>query len=218
MTTPCCSQRIASTVGRLRARLPPRARAVRCGVRTRAARTSAVLNVAHWTLRRACSTSCTARISAIRSRCTRCFEQTCIDGVDVRESDRFDFDFEIVAKLVRRGYRPIEIPITYNSRGFDKGKKVRPIRDPLTWIVALVRFRFSSIPDRVTVQESKRCRTGRSPRLAQRVARFHRRESVVAEPGDSAPTVPCDMRIERYRDKRWIGAVSSPGRRRTGTK
>ena len=60
-------------------------------------------------------------------------------------SDRFDFDWELVAKAIRRGAKPVEIPVTYKSRSFSEGKKVRFIRDPLTWIVALIRFRFCKI-------------------------------------------------------------------------
>ena len=60
-------------------------------------------------------------------------------------SNRFDFDWELVAKAIRRGAKPIEIQVTYNSRSFSEGKKVRFLRDPLTWIVALIRFRFCKI-------------------------------------------------------------------------
>ncbi len=112
-----------------------------------ARRTSAVLNAAHWTFAGLFNLTYGTNL---RDPFTmyKVFRTECIEGLDF-VADRFDFDFEIVAKLVRRGYRPIEIPISYNSRGFDKGKKVRPIRDPLTWIVALARFRVCRVPRRV---------------------------------------------------------------------
>jgi glycosyltransferase involved in cell wall biosynthesis len=68
----------------------------------------------------------------------------CIDGMEF-VSDRFDFDWELMAKLVRSGHEPTEIPVSYHSRGYDEGKKVRILRDPVTWIVALFRFRFSTL-------------------------------------------------------------------------
>ena len=110
--------------------------------------TSAVLNAAHWTFAGLFNFTYGTNL---RDPFTmyKVFRTECIDGLDF-VADRFDFDFEIVAKLVRRGYQPIEIPISYNSRGFDKGKKVRPIRDPLTWIVALARFRLCRVAPRVT--------------------------------------------------------------------
>jgi glycosyltransferase involved in cell wall biosynthesis len=73
------------------------------------------------------------------------FRSECIEGVEF-VADRFDFDWELAAKLVRLGYRPIEIPVSYNARSFHGGKKVRFFRDPPTWIVACLRFRFSSLP------------------------------------------------------------------------
>jgi len=60
------------------------------------------------------------------------------------ECNRFDFDFELVTKLLRKGYDPIEIPVNYSSRSFQEGKKVSVFRDPLTWIKALVKYRFVS--------------------------------------------------------------------------
>jgi glycosyltransferase involved in cell wall biosynthesis len=61
------------------------------------------------------------------------------------ECNRFDFDFELVIKLLRKGYVPLEIAVNYTSRSFKDGKKVSAFRDPLTWIRALVKYRFASI-------------------------------------------------------------------------
>jgi len=72
------------------------------------------------------------------------FRRDCLDGLKL-ECNRFDFDWELLIKLVRRGHRPIEIPINYQSRSFKAGKKVTYFRDPLTWMVALVKYRFSRL-------------------------------------------------------------------------
>lgn len=64
----------------------------------------------------------------------------CLYGLHF-ECDRFDFDFEFTMKLLRKGYRPIELPVNYRSRGFTEGKKVRFFGDPPTWLRALARFR-----------------------------------------------------------------------------
>lgn len=61
------------------------------------------------------------------------------------KANRFDFDWELVAKSRRTGAIPIEVPVYYKSRSFEQGKKIRTIRDPLTWLWALVRFRFDKI-------------------------------------------------------------------------
>jgi hypothetical protein len=45
-------------------------------------------------------------------------------------------DWEIVMKLVRAGYIPLEIPISYKSRDFKEGKKISITKDPPTWLRA----------------------------------------------------------------------------------
>ncbi|HEX3463949.1 MAG TPA: glycosyltransferase family 2 protein [Candidatus Elarobacter sp.] len=68
------------------------------------------------------------------------FRRDCLAGLSF-ECNRFDFDFEIVIKLLRKGYRPLELPVNYHSRSIAEGKKVTMVRDPLSWLRALVRFR-----------------------------------------------------------------------------
>ena len=72
------------------------------------------------------------------------FRRECLYGLRF-ESDRFDFDFEIVIKLLRKGYRPLELPVNYTARSFAEGKKVTILGDPLSWIRALVKFRYCSL-------------------------------------------------------------------------
>jgi SAM-dependent methyltransferase len=72
------------------------------------------------------------------------FRRDCLHGLTF-ECNRFDFDYELVIKLLRKGYVPIEIPVNYVSRSFKEGKKVSVLRDPLTWMRALLKFRFSPL-------------------------------------------------------------------------
>lgn len=72
------------------------------------------------------------------------FRRDCLHGLRF-ECNRFDFDYELVIKLIRKGYTPIEIPVNYSARSWAAGKKVRPFRDPLTWLRALVKYRFAKI-------------------------------------------------------------------------
>lgn len=75
------------------------------------------------------------------------FRRECLYGLHF-ECNRFDFDYEIVIKLLRKGYKPIELPVNYRSRSIKEGKKVTVFRDPLTWIRALFKFRSSPIYER----------------------------------------------------------------------
>ncbi len=72
------------------------------------------------------------------------FRRECLYGLTF-ECNRFDFDFEIVIKLLRKGYQPIELPVNYRARSPSEGKKVSMVRDPLTWVRALLKFRRSRL-------------------------------------------------------------------------
>jgi SAM-dependent methyltransferase len=69
------------------------------------------------------------------------FRRDCLFGLTF-ESNRFDFDWELVGKLVRAGYTPLEVPVNYTSRSFSKGKKVSLWRDPWTYFRACFKYRF----------------------------------------------------------------------------
>lgn len=69
------------------------------------------------------------------------FRADCLQGIKF-ECNRFDFDYELLIKLVRQGYRPIEIPVNYRSRSFKEGKKVRIFRDPLMWLKVIIKLRL----------------------------------------------------------------------------
>jgi len=73
------------------------------------------------------------------------FRADCIRGLRF-SCNGFDFDFELLGKLIRAGFIPLEVPVSYNSRGFDQGKKIRIFRDPLTWVLAIIRCRFAAAP------------------------------------------------------------------------
>lgn len=82
------------------------------------------------------------------------FRRECLSGLTF-ECNAFDFDWELAGKLVRSGYRPLEIPVNYRSRSFSEGKKVTMIRDPITWIRACFKHRFSPLkPDTITATKS----------------------------------------------------------------
>ncbi len=72
------------------------------------------------------------------------FRRSCIHGLHFT-ANRFDFDWELVGKLCRKGYTPLEIPVHYEARSFAEGKKVSLIRDPVLWIVACFKYRFCKL-------------------------------------------------------------------------
>jgi glycosyltransferase involved in cell wall biosynthesis len=57
-------------------------------------------------------------------------------------SNSFAIEPELTAKIFKRGFRVYEVPITYDGRGYEEGKKIG-WRDGVVALWALLRFRFS---------------------------------------------------------------------------
>jgi glycosyltransferase involved in cell wall biosynthesis len=58
------------------------------------------------------------------------------------KSNGFGIEPEITAKIFKRGYRVYEVPITYDGRGYDEGKKIT-WRDGVVALWVLVKYRFT---------------------------------------------------------------------------
>jgi glycosyltransferase involved in cell wall biosynthesis len=58
------------------------------------------------------------------------------------ESNGFGIEPELTAKIFKRRYRVYEVPITYDGRGYDEGKKIT-WRDGVVALWVLVKFRFT---------------------------------------------------------------------------
>jgi len=102
-----------------------------------------VLNLAHWGFALLINTSLGIWL---RDPFTmyKVFRRECLRGLTFT-CNRFDFDWELLIKLVRKGYRPVEIPVSYRSRSFREGKKIRMFYDPLTWLAAWAKARFGPL-------------------------------------------------------------------------
>jgi glycosyltransferase involved in cell wall biosynthesis len=73
--------------------------------------------------------------------CYKLFDSQVLEGLTI-VSNRFDFEPEITAKILRRGHRIYEVPISYAGREPDEGKKIT-WRDGFGAMRALVKFRFT---------------------------------------------------------------------------
>jgi glycosyltransferase involved in cell wall biosynthesis len=72
--------------------------------------------------------------------CYKLFDRRVLDGITI-VSDKFEFEPEITAKVLRRGYRIYEVPVSYAGREVDEGKKIT-WRDGFGALKALVKYRF----------------------------------------------------------------------------
>jgi glycosyltransferase involved in cell wall biosynthesis len=72
--------------------------------------------------------------------CYKAFKADFIKGIQIK-SNRFDFEPEITAKILKRGARLYELPVSYYGREFSEGKKIT-WKDGFHAIWALIKFRF----------------------------------------------------------------------------
>jgi glycosyltransferase involved in cell wall biosynthesis len=98
----------------------------------------------HWVANRALSLTTNILYRSTLSdmeTCYKLFDAQAIEGITIR-SNRFDFEPEITAKVLRRGLRIYEVPISYAGREPDEGKKIT-WRAGFSAFAALIRFRFA---------------------------------------------------------------------------
>ncbi|MBW6441657.1 glycosyltransferase family 2 protein [Patescibacteria group bacterium] len=63
-----------------------------------------------------------------------------IRSIDIK-SERFDFEPEITAKILKSGLKIKEVPISYEGRAFSEGKKIT-WKDGFNAVYTLIKFRF----------------------------------------------------------------------------
>lgn len=72
--------------------------------------------------------------------CYKLFRSDIIKSVNIK-SNRFNFEPEITAKVLKKGFRIYEVPISYAGREFSEGKKIT-WRDGFSALWTLLKYRF----------------------------------------------------------------------------
>jgi len=72
--------------------------------------------------------------------CYKLFSRDSLKGIEI-ESDGFEFEPEITAKLLKKKVRIYEVPVSYAGREYDEGKKIGWM-DGLKALWTLIRCRF----------------------------------------------------------------------------
>ncbi len=72
--------------------------------------------------------------------CYKVFRADLIKAIPLR-SNRFEIEPEITAKVLKRGHRIYEVPISYTGREYTEGKKIG-LKDAFEAVWALLKYRF----------------------------------------------------------------------------
>jgi len=68
------------------------------------------------------------------------FRREVLDGITIH-SNSFNFEPEFTAKILKKNVRIFEVPISFNPRDYDEGKKIK-LHDAFEAIWALLKYRF----------------------------------------------------------------------------
>jgi|SRR3989338_9369567 len=72
--------------------------------------------------------------------CYKAFTKKLIDSIEVKTND-FDFDNELICKILKRGMKPIDVPIHYYPRGYAEGKHINWRHGfKILWTIVKTRF------------------------------------------------------------------------------
>lgn len=74
--------------------------------------------------------------------CYKMIKTDLLRDLDIK-AERFEFEPEVTAKLLRNGTEIIEIPVSYRGRGYDEGKKIG-WRDGIEALITIFKMKFSS--------------------------------------------------------------------------
>ncbi len=69
------------------------------------------------------------------------FKREVIKNINLR-ANRFEFEPEVTAKILKKGYKIHEVPISFAGRKFDEGKKITWI-DGVKAVYYLIKYRFT---------------------------------------------------------------------------
>jgi dolichol-phosphate mannosyltransferase len=73
--------------------------------------------------------------------CYKLFPKIALNHIKF-EAKGFEFEPEITAKLIKKGYKIAEVPISTNPRGYGEGKKIHAISDGTKALWTLLKYRF----------------------------------------------------------------------------
>lgn len=73
--------------------------------------------------------------------CYKLFPKSAVGNMKLK-ARRFDFEPEITAKLLKKGYKILEVPISTIPRGYEEGKKLNTIKDGTVALWTLFKYRF----------------------------------------------------------------------------
>lgn len=72
--------------------------------------------------------------------CLKAFTKKLLDSIEVK-ANGFEYDNELVCKILKRGHKTIDIPIKYFPRDYNEGKHIK-LQDGIKILWTIIKYRF----------------------------------------------------------------------------
>lgn len=72
--------------------------------------------------------------------CYKLFKSNVLKKIRIKAND-FSYDIELMCKVTNRGYRMFQLPIKYNPRRYEDGKKIK-WKDGVIALLVMIKYRF----------------------------------------------------------------------------
>ena len=72
--------------------------------------------------------------------CYKAFTKRLLDTVSIT-ANGFEYDNELICKILKKGYKTIDVPIRYNPRNYEAGKKIK-WKDGFKILLTIIKERF----------------------------------------------------------------------------
>jgi len=73
--------------------------------------------------------------------CYKMFKSDLLKKIEIK-ADRFEYDIELMCKIVKQGHQIVQMPISYDPRDFSEGKKIN-WKDGVKALMTMIKYRFS---------------------------------------------------------------------------
>ena len=70
----------------------------------------------------------------------KCFKKDVIKSINLNEKS-FGIEPEITVKLAKKKFKFFEVPVSYNGRSYEEGKKIH-LKDAFIAIYCIIKYRF----------------------------------------------------------------------------
>lgn len=72
--------------------------------------------------------------------CYKALSKRLVDSINVK-TNGFEYENELICKILKRGYKTADAPIHYYPRGYQQGKKIKP-KDGFKILWTIIKYRF----------------------------------------------------------------------------